>query len=207
MIKTVEQFQEQYDNFLGEYIQRVKGGDKVFPSVNQATRLDKPMKIYTNNREAYNQKVYIEGDHYALNFPRFNQLQKEYDDDFAWYLDEDTVFFFERPFKNKVVETLRKLLPNNKVYAISNDVIIDNTKIGPTLTCGTIVDYTKDVNPQNSGVIYCMRWRNLDKLDKVFEGNNNHELRKTTDKKMGTLDQFLNITKEEFENILENKEI
>ena len=205
MITKIEQFQEQYTNFLNEFTERVKGGNTIFPSVNQATRLDKPMKIYTNNREAYNQKVYVEGDHYALNFPRFNTLQKQYDNDFAWYLDEDTVFFFERPFTNKVVKTLRKLLPNNKVHALKNDIMIDDTKIGPSLTCGTVIDYTKDVNPQNSGVIYCLRWTNINKLHKVFEGNNNHELRKTTGKRMGTLDEFLNITKEEFEELLEKE--
>lgn len=205
MIITIEQFQEQYDNFLGEFINRVQKGDKQFPKVNQATRLDKPMKIYTNNREAYNQKVYIEDENtYALNFPRFNMLQKSYDNEFAWYLDEDTVFFFERPFNNKVINTLRRLLPNNKVHVLKNDVVIDNIKIGPTLICGTITDFEGVNNPQNSGVIYCLRWRNVEKLDEIFAGNNNHEERKNGRIPLGSLDIFLkDITKEEFEEMLE----
>ena len=206
MIKTIEQFQEQYDNFLAEFINRVKEGNETFPSVNLATQLDKPMRIYTNNREAYNQKVYIENDHYALNFPRFGKLQKEYDNEFAWYLDEDTVFFFERPFTNKVNKVLKKLLPNNKIHLLKNDIMIDGVKIGPSLICGTITDYTGENNPQNSGVIYCLRWSNLDKLHEVFEGNNNHEERKNGKAPLGTLDQFLNISKAEFEALLEKQD-
>lgn len=206
MITNIEQFQKQYSDFLEEFINRVKGGNKVFPSVALVTRLDKPMKIYTNNREAYNQKVYVEGDHYALNFPRFNTLQKKYDNDFSWYLDEDTVFFFERPFTNKVNNVLKKLLPNHIIHLIKNDVMIDDVKIGPTFICGNITDFTGKSNPQNSGIIYCLRWRNVEMLDEIFKGNNNHEARKQSRYQLGSLDVFLKISKEEFEKMLEEEQ-
>lgn len=208
MITKIEEFQKQYDDFLGEFINRIKCENKQFPTVNLATRLDKPMKIYTNNREDYNQKVYIENDNYALNFPRFNQLQKTYDNDLAWYLDSDTVFFFERPFTNKVIRVLKKLLPKNHINILKNDIIIDGVKVGPTLICGAIDDYTGINNKQNSGVIYCLRWSNLKNLDIIFNGNNNHEARKKdiSRGRIGTLDEFLDITKNEFEILLEKGE-
>ena len=46
---------------------------------------------------------------------------------------------------------------------------------------------------------------NLEKLDEIFKGNNNHEARKQGKNLLGSLDMFLKISKEEFEKMLEEK--
>lgn len=221
MVTTKERFQEIFRSYISEFIYTstcleeindnliIRGEKKTFMPLLDCVRLDKPMYIYSSNTSKYTGEVVEKEDRYEIHFPRFGKLAKTYTDDLAWILDKDTVFFFERPYKNHLKTILKQLLPEDSVVSYSNDIVINNVKIGPTFITGYIKDIDKGYDENNGGIIYCLRWSNLDELDKIFAGNNNHEERKNNPYKVkfGTLDQFLNITKEEFENILENEQI
>lgn len=54
-------------------------------------------------------------------------------------------------------------------------------------------------------MIYLFRWSNVERLDKYFAGDKNHELRKTKLKQpLSSLDKYVKISKEEFIKGLES---
>lgn len=163
------------------------------------------MYIYSSNTTEYTGEVLDRGDRYEIHFPRFGKLNKEYTNGLAWVLDEDTVFFFERPYRDTVKKILKKLLSEDSIVQHGNDIIINGVKVGPTFMTGYIHDIDGPPHEMNGGIIYCLRWRNIEELNEIFAGNSNHEerLNNPFKQKFSSLDQFLTCTKEEFEEMLE----
>lgn len=219
MVTTKQRFQEIFQSYIQEFIYTttciedvngevtIKGEPKTFMPLNDCVRLDKPMYIYSSNTSEYTGEVVEKEDRYEIHFPRFGKLGKTYTDDLAWVLDKDTVFYFERPYRNRLKTVLQKLVGENSVVAYSNDIAINDVKIGPAFITGYIRDLDSGYHELNGGIIYCLRWTNMEGLHKTFEGNNNHLERMNNPYKIkfGTLDQFLNISKEEFEELLEKE--
>lgn len=205
MITTVEEYNKQLNYVIEGLRQRVAGETPtVFPSHSDVYRMDKPIKVYTANYSEWVQGLIDKGEYYEMSYPRFGDLRKNYTNNFCWIIDQDTVFFIERPFKNRVIRLLQELLPNHKIHSIKNDVMIDGKKIGPTCMAGAITDWTGEHNPPDSSLIYCLRWSNVDGLDQYFEGDPNHEARKAnTEHPLTSLDQYLDMSKEEFEEVLD----
>lgn len=209
MVTTIEEYNKQLQFVIDDIKARVCGGESTSPPHFQAYNMDKPIHVLTANVEDYKEGLIDKGDYYEMMYPRFGSLQKSYTNNFCWIIDEDTVFVIERPFKNRVVRLLKNLLPNHKVHYIKNDIMIDNCKIGPTCMAGQINDWTIQDNPKTSSLIYCLRWSNVEGLDEYFAGDPNHEARKNDPTKgpMTSLDKFLNISREEFMNLLESENL
>jgi hypothetical protein len=208
MITSLEEYQKQLTDVHNDFIDNVtnKLCPEVRPSTHSCYQLDKPVYILINN-DSKPATIIDKGDHYEQTFPCFGFNPKQYTDDFGWVLDDKTVFYIERPYKGRVVKLLRQLLPDCEIKSIHNDLIINNVKIGPCYTGGRILDFTKDINPPSSSLIYCMRWTDVEGLDKYFAGDPNHEKRKNGPTPLGSLDMFIkNMTKQEFERMLENIE-
>ena len=207
MVTTVEEYNKQLEYVISDIKQRMIGGDKVNPPHFQTYNMDKPIKVYTANFETYTPGLIDKGEYYEMMYPRFGSLFKQYTDDFAWIIDEHTVFIIERPFKNRVVRALKYLLPNNNVHYIKNDLMIDGVKIGPTCMAGQISDITLENNPETSSLIYCLRWDNVEGLDAYFAGDPNHEARKSGKAPLGCLSDFIKyMTREQFMSYIENFE-
>jgi hypothetical protein len=207
MVTTVEQYNKDLQDVVDELRYKIQGfQERELPDSMKVYDVGKPVHILTNNSNALTSQLIDKGDYYQMLFPRYGSLQKHYTDDFAWIIDKYTVFAIERPYKGRVVKLLRKLLPYAEIKSIKNDVIINGYKIAPTCVTGVVEDFTKDATNQNSGVIYCLRWSNVEGLDKYFAGDPNHEERKASKEPMGSLDMFLTISKEEFIRLLEEQE-
>lgn len=191
---------------------------KINSDVLQCVELDKPFKIYTGqtldlifeNREDYYYLYFGQG----VDFPK----EKE---GFAWLSDNHSIFFFERPFENKVVSLLKKLLPDAEIKYEKNDIYINGTKNGASLRTGlqkqigdmfynkksNTVEEQKNSEPL-SGMIYILRWDDLDGLNEAFDGVEHHQVRLETKSPLATLGQFLEpigVSKNDFIKMLENK--
>jgi len=207
IVNTVEKYNEDLRSLIEGFRERIQGGNTIFPPCLNVYCMDKPIKIYTANVDDYTGALMDKGEYYEMMFPRFGELQKCYKNNFSWIVDDDTLLITERPFKNRVIKLLRRLLPNNCVHVIKNDVMIDNFKVGPTCMIGKITDwYCENENPPTSSILYCLRWRNVEALDEIFKGDPNHELRKNGKMPLNSLDKFLNISKEEFIKLLQELE-
>lgn len=206
MVTTVEQYNKDLQDVVDELRYRIQGyQERELPDSMKVYDVGKPVHIKTNNSNNLTSELIDKGSYYEMLYPRFGSLQKHYTDDFAWIIDNDTVFIIERPYKERVVKLLRRLLPNSEIKSISNDLVIDGYKIGPTCVTGIIEDFNNDSTIQNSGIIYCLRWTNAAGLDKYFAGDPNHEERKASKEPMGSLDMFLTISKEEFIKMVEEQ--
>ena len=208
MINTIENYQKELTDVHNDFIENVTNvsNPTVRSSSHHCYKLDKPVYILVNNK-CEPAKITDKGDHYEQTFPCYGFNPKQYKDDLAWILDDKTVFYIERPYKGRVVKLLRQLLPECEIKSIKNDLVINGVKIGPTYMGGRITDFTLNNNPPYSSLIYCMRWSDPEDLDKYLEGDLNHEARKQKAIKLGSLDMFIkNMTKEEFETLLESIE-
>lgn len=205
-LNTPSDYERELYNIMEDYKNVLTGTDKIQPATTWVCRLDKPIRMRTNDSEQFVCKLEDMGDYYTHLFPRYGRLGKTYTNDYNWVIDEDSILYFERPYKGRVVKLLRRLLPNSNIRSIKNDLIIDNVKIGPTFACGKIEDFTSDNNPPTSSLVYLLRWRNVEGLEKYFAGDPNHEKRKASGTPLGSLDMFLkDITKEEFEELLQKE--
>lgn len=205
MVTTIEEYNKQLEYVIIEMRDRILGGDTINPPHFQTYNMDKPIYVYTSNSNDYVPGLIDKGDHYEMFYPRFGDLHKTYTNNLAWVIDEHTVFCIERPFKNRVLKCLRHLLPDATIKAIKNDVMIDGVKIGPTCMAGQITDYTLENNPPNSSLIYCLRWDDVEGLEKYFAGDPNYEARKHGKAPIGCLSDFIkNMTRLEFMIYLEN---
>lgn len=209
MVTTIEEFNKDLQDVVDELRYSVQNNqERILPDSMKVYSMDKPIHVITNNSDQLTSSLIDKGDHYEMLYPRYGSLHKTYTNDFAWVIDNKTVFCIERPFNNRVVRLLRELLPNENVESINNDLIINGYKVGPTCMAGRINDWkARFPNPQNSGCIYCLRWSDVAGLDDYFAGDPNHEKRKASDTPLGSLDMFLNISKEEFETLLEQQEV
>lgn len=205
MITTLEDYKKELEDVHNDFIDKITHNITIRKPTHYCYKLDKPVYILVNNKEE-NAYIVDRGDHYEQTFPCYGFNPKQYKDDLAWILDDKTVFYIERPYKGRVVKLLKQLLPDHKINTVHNDVVIDNIRIGPTYMGGQITDFTKEDNPPYSSLIYCLRWSDPEELDQYFKGDPNHEARKEKEIKQGSLDMFLNISKEEFENMLESIE-
>lgn len=206
MITTVREYNKELQDISWDFIDKIQGRTIIRQPTHHCYQLDKPVHILVNNDSVYEVKLEDKGEYYQHLFPCFGYNPKTYTDDFAWVIDTDTVFYIERPFKNRVIKLLRKLLPDKQIRTIKNDIIIDGIKIGPTQAAGPILDWEGENNPDNSSLICCLRWSNPEGLDDYFAGDPNHEKRKASSVPLGSLDMFLGISQEEFIEQLEKME-
>lgn len=207
-LKTPQDYERELFNIMEDYKNIINGTNKVQPATTWVCHLDKPIKMRTNDSSEFVCKLEDKGEYYTHLFPRFGTLKKKYTDDFNWIIDDKTILFFERPYRGRVVKLLNKLLPNYNIRPVHNDIIINNYKMGPSFMCGQVNDMGDyENNPPTSSIVYCLRWTDAEGLDKYFAGDPNHEKRKSSNTPLGSLDMFLkNITKEEFEQMLEEME-
>lgn len=205
MVTTLEEYNKELQDVHNDFIDKITNNITIRKPTHYCYQLDKPVYILVNNKEE-NAYIVDRGDHYEQTFPCYGFNPKQYKDDLAWILDDKTIFYIERPFKNRVIKLLRQLLPEHDIKTIKNDIIIDGIKIGPTCLAGPILDWSGENNPENSSLIYCLRWTDAEGLDKYLAGDTNHEKRKSSGIPLGSLDKFLTMSKEEFENMLESIE-
>lgn len=208
MVTTIDEYNKQLNYVIDDIKNRMTKINKINPPHFQTYNMDKPIYVLTANVKNYIPGLVDKGDHYEMMYPRFGDLQKSYTNNFCWIIDDETVFIIERPFKNRVIKALKRLLPNNKIYGIKNDVMIDGYKIGPTCMAGPIEYFGDRENPESGSLIYCLRWTNVEGLDKYFAGDPNHEARKNGEKyPLGQLDKFItNMTRLEFMKYIEEFE-
>ena len=164
------------------------------PTINKVFSLERPIHILIDDFEKTKRLELVDkGTYFEHRFHRYHTFPagKGYTNDFGWVVDNDSILFIERPFTNKVIRLLNRLLPNHEVYPLKNDIIIDNFKIGPTFETGTCIR-GDELSPNNSGCLYLLRWTNPEGLEKYFAGDNNYEQRKTSKKQpIGSLDKLL----------------
>lgn len=207
MITTIEEYQKELTDVHNDYLDNMQNNIAPIarPPSHHCYQLDKPVHVLINN-DCKPALIVDKGEYYEQTFPCYGFNPKSYKDDFGWVIDDKTVFYIERPYKGRVVKLLRELLPSHTIRSIHNDLIIDNVKIGPTCIGGRITDYTIEDNPPTSSLIYCLRWSDPEELDEYFKDDLNHQARLANDIKLGALNQFLSISKEEFINLLESLE-
>ena len=205
MVTTIEEYNKQLEYVITDIKQRLKGGNELTPPHLQCYNMDKPIHVYTANVEEYEPGLIDKGDHYEMMYPRFGDLQKTYKS-MCWIIDEHTVFIIERPFKNRVIRLLKHLLPDHNIHTVKNDVMIDGNKIGPTCMAGLITDWNGVDNPLNSSLIYCLRWDDLDGLNKIFKDDPNHQERLNSKAPLDCLSNYLNISREEFMRLIESQQ-
>lgn len=81
-----------------------------------------------------------------------------YTNKLAWVLDNDTIMFVERPYTGRGLRYIRSITPDlYDVTAIGNDIIIDGTKVAPTLNCGNVKFTDYDKKDELSSMIYLIR--------------------------------------------------
>ena len=206
MVTTVEEYNKQLEYVINEIKERRLGGNTINPPHLQTYNMDKPIYVYTSNNENYIPGLINKKDHYEMFYPRFGDLHKTYINDLCWLIDKHTIFIIERPFQNRVVRLLQHLLPNSKVLMYKNDVMIDNYKIGPTCMAGQIDNMNGSNNKENSSMIYCLRWDNLEELNEFFKDDPNHQKRMSSNRPLKCLSEFLNMSREEFMELIETQE-
>lgn len=220
MIKDWKKSQELITDFMNEfkYTHYNMGLKPDACKVLQCVELDKPFKIYTGQDIGlvFGDKI----DHYYLYFGQGEDFPKE-KEGYAWLSDEHSIFFFERPFENKVVNVLKKLLPNSNISYGKNDIYIDGTKNGASLRTGLQTQIGDEYYDKESksikkhtdsdsltGMIYILRWDDLEGLNKEFDGVEHHKIRLATKEPLATLKDFLapkGIDKQTFIQMLEDE--
>lgn len=177
----------------------------------ECVKLDKPIKIFTGQELGI--KFEDRETYYYIYFGQGKQFPKE-KEGFAWLSDEHSIFFFERPYTGKVLNVLKKLLPNESVTYSKNDIYINGTKNGSSLRTGynkQQADYIEGTeiikSDALSGMIYILRWDDLDGLNKSFEGIAHHQKRLNEKPALSTLSDFIkDMSREQFMSHLENTE-
>lgn len=219
MINNWNEAQEIITDFNNEFNHTHYNGEfkEVKKNVIQCVELDKPLEIYAG------QTLDLVFDDLPDKYYLYFGLGKDWALEkccLEWLSDKHSIFFFERPFNNKVLKVLKKLLPNADVSYNKNDIYINGTKNGASLRTGLeqqIDDeyYDKDTNTilkhtsskELSGMIYILRWDNLEGLNEVFKDSLHHQDRLNNKEPLSTLSEFLEpigITKEDFISMLEN---
>lgn len=207
MITDFDEYKILVTQFQNELIDTRQNVIKHLPHVAVCVSLSKTNYITTDKTEG----VTFEdcGDHYHTHFGQGEKFPEE-KVGLAWITDASTIFFFERPFRNKPFEVLKKLLPDKTITFDGNDLMIDGLKVGPSLRTGwQLREGENGFNGQDSdtGHIYCLRWDNLDDLNESFKDSAHHQERLNSKAGLTTLSEHLSITKEEFEKMLESEDI
>ena len=202
MITNWEEYKIIGEEFQNEFQDTLLKNVSHFPKRSVCVELDKPNYIYTDNNLGIVFTDYV--DHYHTYFGQGYGFPEE-KIGLAWVTDKDTIFFFERPFNNKVLNVLKTLLPTENVEFDGNDIIINGLKVGPSLRTGW---ESREGEPNyngstNTGHIYCLRWSNLDKLNELFKDIRHHQDRLENKAELTTLSEHLDISKEEFIKLLE----
>lgn len=145
MIKTKQSFNAQLKKLSTEMQYKVYGQPlpKAFPETHSVVKLDKSIYFLTDNDPDGELQTLIDcGDHYEVYFPFFGaywRAGKSYNNKLAWILDEDTIMFVERPYTGRAYRYLKTLIPSLfSVDICGNDIIINGTKVAPTLNCGNV---------------------------------------------------------------------
>lgn len=197
-----------FNNEFKETVYNIKSNTPVKERSFECTELDKPIKIYTG--QTLDLEFIDKGDEYYIYFGQGERFPEQ-KVGFAWLSDNNSIFFFERPYEERVLKLLKKLLPNEKVYYYKNDIYINGTKNGSSLRTG----YQKQIkdNIENkeikkseplSGMIYILRWDNLDGLNEAFKDIEHHQKRLHDKEPLSTLSDFLpNMTRKQFMEMLE----
>lgn len=215
MITTWREFQEVINEYQHELKEHSHKNKCTLRPRKDCLKLDKILEVFTNQ----NWGVTFEDTEnmYILHFGQGENFAED-KVGIAWLVDTHTTIFFERPFNNKPLKVLQKLLPNHTITYDKNDIMIDGKKLGPSLPTGfgkregtkviinngdsldiSIVEKSED----NTGHIYCIRWDNLDGLNERFKDSAHHQERLNSKAGLTTLSEYLSITKEEFEKLLE----
>lgn len=215
MIKNWNDFK----NIINEYSLELKQNNKLekidLPHRSDCLHLDKPLDVYTG--QYWDVSFNETEEQYTLYFGQGETFPQD-KVGLAWYVDNHTIIFFERPFQNKPLKLLKKLLPEHKIEWNKNDIFIDGKKVGPSLPTGygkregtkviintpngVDINYI-DKSENNTGHIYCLRWDDIDGLNERFKDIPHHQERLNSKEGLTTLADYLNISKEEFENMLE----
>ena len=217
MIKSWNDFKNIINEYSLELKQNNTNNKVKFPERSVCLQLNKPLDVFTGQ---YWEVSFDEtNEKYILNFGQGETFPED-KIGLAWYVDSHTIIFFERPFQNKPLKLLKQLLPSHNIDWDKNDIYIDGKKIGPSLPTGygkregtKVIKNTGsrldisyiEKSDNNTGHIYCLRWDDLDGLNKRFEGIQHHQDRLDNKAGLTTIGEYLNITKEEFENMLEKQ--
>lgn len=212
MISDWNEIQELIKDFNNEFKQtvyKINSSEPIKNKISCCVNANKNIYIYTGND--LNLSFEDRSDYYYLYFGQGINFPED-KIGLAWLSDEHSIFFFERPYEEKVLNVLKRLLPNEKIEYNKNDIYINGTKNGASLRTGyqhQIGDGIEDVEISKSeplsGMIYILRWDNLEGLNEKFKDVAHHQERLNSKEPLSTLSDFLkNITKEEFINLLEN---
>lgn len=215
MITTWQRFQEIINEYAFELTQNGKVDKIELPTRKECLKLDKLLDVYTGR--TWDVEFTETEEQYSLYFGQ-GQTFPEDKVGLAWCVDPHTIIFFERPFTNKPLKILKKLLPDAEVIYDKNDILINGHKVGPSLPTGygkregTRVSVSKpegadisyiEKSDNNTGHIYCLRWDNIDGLNDKFKDVPHHQVRLNSKAGLTTLAEHLTISKEEFEKMLE----
>lgn len=215
MITDWKETQELVTDFNNEFKQtlyKINYANTLKQKVASCVTTDKDIRIYTGHD--LNLTFEDRGDYYYLYFGQGTSFPKE-KEGFAWLSDKHSIFFFERPYEEKVLKLLKKLLPDAEVSYNKNDIYINGTKNGASLRTGyqkQVKDGIEDVEINESeplsGMIYILRWDNLDGLNEAFKDVEHHQERLRAKEPLSTLSDFLkDITRDEFIKLLENEKV
>lgn len=215
MIDSWTRFQEIINEYATELISN-NSTEKAFKSARkECLCLDKELDVFTGR--SWEVKFEETDDKYSLYFGQGETFPED-KVGLAWTVDPYTIIFFERPYQNKPIKVLKKLLPNKEVVWDKNDIMIDGKKVGPSLPTGygkreghkiiindgtTVTTTIVPTSDPNTGHIYCLRWSNLEGLNEKFKDIPHHQDRLNNKNGLTTLSEHLSITKEEFEKMLE----
>lgn len=213
MITDYEDYKSIVEDFQQECFNSRKGIYTEHKKIKTCVNLNKLNKIYTGKQ--WGIQFADEQENYFTYFGQGNYFPKN-KEGLAWITDKHTVFFFERPYERTVLNVLQKLLGENRVTTDNNDIMIDGKKVGPSLVTGcercvgAIIGKKNNGEPirleksdPNTGRIFCLRWDDLEGLNQAFDGIEHHRERLTSKAGLTTLSEYLNISKEEFESLLE----
>lgn len=217
MLKTLKAFNKELPEIISEMRYNVlnipEEEQATFHNLNTVVELSKPIKIFTENIIPTEPMKLVDcKSHFEMTFPYFEaefRRNKVYKDNLCWFVDKHSILYVERPFKNRVVKVLTKLFAdsNNECKFFGNDLVIQDKKIGPTLSTFNL--RSNGALPKNTCVCYLLRWDRPELLDEIFAGDPNHEKRKKNPKRaqIGCLQEFLpDMTREEFIKLLEAEE-
>jgi len=215
MITTWKRMMEITTDFNNEFkhtLYSEKLPSEIAPIVEECLDLDKPIEFFTGQTLDLEFKEY--DDHCYCYFGQ-GRCFPEDKIGFAWLYDQNSILFFERPYTAKVFRLLRKLLPDAKVEYFKNDIYINGTKNGATLRTGYQKQLEDGVEGQIiskseplTGMIYILRWDNLEGLNEAFKDIKHHQDRLRDKAPLSTLSDFLpNMTREQFMSLLESKSV
>ena len=216
MINSWTKFQDIINEYAKELTSNSLFSGEIKPARKECLCLDKELDVFTGR--SWDVKFEESDDKYSLYFGQGETFPED-KVGLAWAVDPDTIIFFERPYQNRPIKVLQKLLPNNDVSWDKNDIMIDGKKVGPSLPTGygkreghkiiinDGITVTTTIIPEsdpNTGHIYCLRWSNLDGLNEKFKDVPHHQDRLNNKTGLTTLSEYLTISKEEFEKMLES---